>query len=173
MTSNRGVVVLVVGLAGLLLALAGVSAWQGTARLSGRGNEREAVATAARAFAKAYGGFDYRDPAGYRDHLLTMTTGTIHAVLAASEADPVAVAQRRTTSMRVASVEVTALAGHQATAVVVADQERIEIDPASGLQREEIIRQHLMCRLARVDGRWLVAEVRLLGEQRPGLGMGS
>ncbi len=173
MTGNRGAAVLVVGFAGLLLVLAGVSAWQGTARLSNRGGERAQAEAAARAFVKAYGTFDYRDPAGYRDHLLTLSTGSILTALAGSEVDPVALARRQTIRTWVLSVEVTALARNQATALLTADQERGEVDPVTGNQRAIVVRQRVICRLKRVGGRWLMAEVRLLGEEPQGSGRTS
>jgi len=173
MTGSRGAAVLVVGFAGLLLALAGVSAWQGTSRLRDRGGDRGQVEAAARAFVKAYGSFDSRDPTGYREHLLALSTGSIRDALTVAEVDPVALARSRTVRTWVVSVEVTALAGGQATASLVTEQERTEVDPASGHPRAELVRQRVTCRLIRVDGRWLVAEVRLLGEERQGPGTGS
>jgi hypothetical protein len=173
MTGTRGAAVLVVGLAGMLLALAGISAWQGTSRLRDRGGERAQVEAAARAFVKAYGSFDTRDPGGYRDRLLALSIGSLRDILAGSEVDPVAVAQNRTVRTWVTSVEVTALSGGQATASLTTEQERTDIDPASGHQRAELVRQQVTCRLTRVDGRWLVAEYRLLSEHRQGPGTGS
>ena len=61
MIGGRGAMVALVGLAGLLLVMAVVSGWQGTTRLTGRGDDTTAVKEAASAFVEAYGTFDFRD----------------------------------------------------------------------------------------------------------------
>lgn len=96
MIGGRGAMVALAGLAGLLLVLAVVSGWQGTTRLTGRGDDTRAVEEAARSFVEAHGTFDFRDPDSYRERLLVLTTGTVRAAVAASEVDPAALGQQRT-----------------------------------------------------------------------------
>lgn len=165
MNGNRGAVVIMIGLAGLFLAVAGASAWQGTARLAGRGSDRGEAGATARAFVEAYGTFDHRDAQGYRERLLGLSTGDLHAAVAESAVDPMAVAQARTLHTTVQSVQVTALAGGDAAATVVAEQQRTELDPATGRLRQTVVRQRVSCRLTQVEGRWLVAEFRLVVEE--------
>ena len=169
MIGGRGAMVALAGLAGLLLVMAVVSGWQGTSRLTGRGDDARAVEETAQVFVEAYGTFDFRDPGSYRERLLTLTTGTVRAAVAASQVDPVALGQQRTMTTRVVAVEVTALSDDEATASVTAEQLRRGADPASGRLLEERVLQRVACRLVREGDRWLVAEFRLLSEepQRP------
>jgi hypothetical protein len=157
---------LVVGvLAGGLLALALLSGWQGAARLAGREDERAQVAAAARMFAEAYGTFDFRTPDVYREQLLALTTGTLRTVVVASETDPVALAQQRRTATRVIRAQVTALAAGQATVAVTAKQQRWGRDANTGLPLSTAVQQRIVCRLLREQGRWVVAEVRIVAEE--------
>jgi hypothetical protein len=167
---SRGAMVALVGLAGLLLVLAVVSGWQGTSRLTDRSDETAAVEKAARSFVEAYGTFDFRDPGSYRERLLTLTTGSVREALAMSRVDPVALGQQRTMTTQVVAVEVTALSEGGATASVTAEQLRRGTDPASGQLTEERVLQRVACRLVREEGRWLVAEFRLLSEEPKGPG---
>lgn len=169
MIGGRGAMLALAGLAGLLLVMAVVSGWQGTSRLTGRGDDARAVEETAQAFVEAYGTFDFRDPGSYRERLLTLTTGTVRAAVAASQVDPVALGQQRTMTARVVAVEVTALSDDEATASVTAEQLRRGTDPASAGLTEERVLQRVACRLVREGDRWLVAEFRLLSEepQRP------
>jgi len=165
MMGGRGAMVALAGLAGLLLVMAVVSGWQGTTRLTGRGDDTAAVETAARAFVEAYGTFYFRDPESYRQQLLTLTTGSLHDAVAASQVDPVAASQQRTIATRVVSDQVSALSDDQATVSVTAEQLRRSVDPTSGRLLEERVLQRVACRLALEGGRWLVAEFRLLSEE--------
>ncbi len=165
MIGGRGAMVALVGLAGLLLVMAVVSGWQGTARLTDRGGDSKAVEEAARAFVEAYGTFDFRDPGGYRDRLLALTTGFVREAVQASEVDSVALGQQRTMTARVVAVEVSALSEDEATVSVTAEQLRRGVDPASGRLLEERVLQRVACRLVLEGGRWLVAEFRLLSEE--------
>ncbi len=170
MTGGRGAMVALVGLAGLLLVMAVVSGWQGTTRLTDRGGDTKAVEEAARAFVEAYGTFDFRDPDGYRERLLSLTTGPVRAALRASQVDPTALGQQRTMTARVVAVQVSALSDDEATVSVTAEQLRRGVAPASRRLLEERVLQRVACRLVREDGRWLVAEFRLLSEEPQGVG---
>ena len=165
MIGGRGAMLALAGLAGLLLVLAVVSGWQGTTRLTDRSDETAAVEDAARSFVEAYGTFDFRDPASYRQRLLTLTTGSVREAVAASQVDPVALGQQRTMTARVVSVEVSALSEDGATASVTAEQLRRGTDAASGGLTKERVEQRVACRLEKEGGRWLVAEFRLLSEE--------
>jgi hypothetical protein len=158
--------VAVVGLAGLLLVMALVSGWQGTTRLTGRGDDTAAVEEAARGFVEAYGTFDFRDQESYRQRLLPLTTGTLREAIASSQVDPVAVSQQRTIATRVVAVQVTALSQDQATASVTGEQVSRSVDAATGRLVEDRVVQQVACRLEREDNQWLVAEFRLLSEER-------
>jgi hypothetical protein len=158
--------VAVVGLAGLLLVMALVSGWQGTTRLTGRGDETAAVQEAARGFVEAYGTFDFRDQESYRQRLLPLTTGTVRKAIALAEVNPVAAGQQRTMTTRVVAVQVTALSQDQATAVLTAEQVSRSVDATTGQLVEERVLQQVACQLVREGGQWLVAEFRLLSEER-------
>ena len=164
MIAGRGAAYALLGLAALLMAIAVSSGWSGASRLAGRGDDRAAARAAAAAFVTAYGGFDYRDAEAYTTRLAEFSGGELRVALAGAAVDPVAVAQRRTSSAAVQSVAVTALSGAAATATVRSLQERTWRDPASGRAVQEQVTQHVSCRLVRADGRWLVAELLLLGE---------
>jgi len=157
--------VILVGLAGLLLVVAAMSGWQGTSRLTGRGDDTSAVEEAARAFVEAYGTFDFRDPDGYRQRLLALTTGSVRDAVQASRVDPVALGQQRTMTTRVIAVQVSALSDDEATLSITAEQLRRGVDPALGRLLEERVLQRVACRLVLEGGRWLAAEFRLLSEE--------
>lgn len=165
MIAGRGPALAVLGLAGLLLAIAVASAWSGAARLGDRADETEAVEEAAAGFVVAYGTFDFRDPDRYTTRLIGLTTGEFRRAIAAAEIDPAAAQQRRSMSAEVESVAVTALSGGVAAATVEATQLRRSVDAASGRLAEENVRQRVSCRLVREHGRWLVSELRLLSEE--------
>ncbi|MBN9492131.1 nuclear transport factor 2 family protein [bacterium] len=165
MTSARGVMVAVGGLAGLLLVISLFSGWQGASRLRGQGDDMSEVENAARSFVEAYGSFDFREPDAYRDRLLGLSTGVVHEAIATSQVDPTALGQQHTISTESVSVDVTAFSGDAATASATSEQTRRAIDPATGQLREQRLRQHIACRLIRVDGRWLVAEFRLTSQE--------
>lgn len=75
MSGGRGVMVILGGLAATLLVIAIVSGWQGANRLRGQGEGMNEVEEAARLFVEAYGTFDFREPAVYRERLLSLSTG--------------------------------------------------------------------------------------------------
>jgi hypothetical protein len=158
--------VAVAGLAGLLLVMALVSGWQGTTRLTSRGDDTAAVEERARGFVEAYGTFDFRDQESYRQRLLPLTTGPLGQAIASSQVDPVAVSQQRTITTRVVAVQVTALSQDQATASLTAEQVSRTVDETTGQLVEEEVVQQVACRLVREGGQWLVAEFRLLSEER-------
>lgn len=170
MIGGRGAMLALAGLAGLLLVMAVVSGWQGTSRLTGRGDDTKAIEEAARAFVEAYGTFDFRDPDGYRQRLLVLTTGPVREAVQASQVDPVALGQQRTMTARVVAVQVSALSEDEATVSVTAAQLRRGVDPASGRLLEERVLQRVACRLVLEGDRWLVAEFRLLSEEPQGPG---
>ena len=165
MIAGRGAAIAVLGLAGLLLAVAATSAWSGATRLGDRADERAAVERAAASFVVATGSFDYRDPGSYTTRLVGLTSGELRRAIASADVDPVAAAQQRSMSAAVESVTVTALAGGVAAATVEATQRRRWIDPANGQLNEEHIRQRVSCQLVREDGRWLVSELLLRSSQ--------
>ena len=165
MIGGRGAMVALAGLAGLLLVLAIISGWQGTTRLTNRGGDSKAVEEAAQAFVQAYGTFDFRDPESYRQQLLALTTDSLHDAVASSQVDPAAASQQRTITTRVVSDQVSTLSDDQATVSVTAEQLRRSTDPSSGRLVEERVRQQVACRLLLQEGRWLVAEFRLLSEE--------
>ena len=165
MIGGRGAMVALAGLAGLLLVMAVVSGWQGTTRLTGRGDDTKAVEAAARAFVEAYGTFDFRDPESYRQQLIILTTGPVRDAVASSQVDPVALGRQQTMTARVVTVQVSALSDDEATVSVTAEQLRRSVDPTSGRLIEERVLQRVACRLALEGGRWLVAELRLLSEE--------
>jgi hypothetical protein len=103
-SAGRGPAYALLGLAGLLIAIAVSSGWSGAARLAGRGNDTSAVEDAAAAFVTAYGTFDFRDADGYTARLIELTDGDLGDAIARAAVDPNAVAQQRTTTARVESV---------------------------------------------------------------------
>jgi hypothetical protein len=155
----------IAGFASLLLIIAIFSGWQGTARLTSRGDDTKAVEAAARAFVEAYGTFDFREPAAYRRRLLAVTGGAVREATLASGVDPVAVGQRRTMTTRVVSVSVNALSEDAASASVTSEQVRRGVDAETGQLIEERVRQRIACRLAREGDRWLIVEFRLVSEE--------
>lgn len=165
MTSARGVVVVVGGLAGLLLVISLFSGWQGASRLRGQGEDMSAVEAAAREFVEAYGTFDFREPDAYRERLMHLSTGAVHEAVSKSEVDPASVGQQQTIATDSVIVSVTALSDDAATTSATVEQIRRAIDPATGQLREQRVRQHVACRLVLVNGRWLAAEFRLTSQE--------
>jgi len=162
---GRGPAYALLGLAGLLLAIAVSSGWSGATRLADREDDRGAAEAAAAAFVTAYGTFDFRDPDGYTTRLVELTAGELRTAIAGAAVDPAAVTQQRASAVRIESVSVTALSDVAATASVRATHERSRLDPASGGLIEEHVTQHVSLRLIREGERWLVAELLVLGEQ--------
>ena len=165
MSAGRGPAYALLGLAGLLIAIAVSSGWSGATRLAGRGNDASAVEDAAAAFVTAYGTFDFRDAGGYTARLIELTTGELRDAIAGAAVDPNAVAQQRSTTARVESVSVTALSDTVATATVRSRHERTWRDASSGRAIREHVVQHVSCRLVREGGRWLVVELLLISEE--------
>ena len=165
MTGGRGVMLILGGLAATLLVIAIASGWQGANRLRGQGEGMSEVEEAARLFVEAYGTFDFREPAAYRGRLLSLSTGDVHAAIAASQVDPSALGQQQTMTTGTVSIQVTAYSDTEATVSATTEQTRRAIDSATGQLREQRLRQHVTCQLLRIDGRWLVAEFRLRSEE--------
>jgi len=165
MTSGRGAMVVVGGLAGLLLVISLFSGWQGASRLRGQGQDMSAVEDAAREFVEAYGTFDFREPDAYRTRLMQLSTGTVHEAVSTSQVDPASIGQQQTIATDSVAVDVTALSDDAATASATVEQTRRATDPATGQLREQRVRQHVACRLVLVNGRWLVAEFRLTSQE--------
>ena len=165
MSGGRGVIVILGGLAATLLVIAIVSGWPGANRLRGQGEGMSEVEEAARLFVEAYGTFDFREPAAYRERLLSLSTDDVHAAIAASQVDPSALGQQQTMTTGTVSVQVTAYSDTEATVSATTEQTRRAVDSATGQLREQRLRQHVTCRLIRVEGRWLVAEFRLRSEE--------
>jgi hypothetical protein len=165
MTGGRGVMVVLGGLAATLLVIAIVSGWQGADRMRGQGDEMTDVEEAARAFVEAYGNFDFREPEAYRARLLALSTGMVRDAIATTAVDPAVLGQQQTRTTEAVSVWVTSYAEDGATVSVTSEQTRRAVDAATGQLREQRVRQHVTCRLVRVEGRWLVAEFRLRSEE--------
>lgn len=165
MTGQRGAMFILAGFAGLLLMIALFSGFQGVNRLSDRSDDSATVEAVAREFAMAYGTYDYREPERFRDQLLELTTGVLRVMAVNPEPDPVAVGQRRITSVRVVSTAVSALSVDAAAVSITVEQVRRSSDPESGDPIEEHVRQRVNCRLVREGDRWLVAEFRLMFEE--------
>lgn len=165
MSTGRGPAYALLGLAGLLIAIAVSSGWSGAARLAGREHDASAVEDAAATFVVAYGTFDFRDAGGYTARLAELTTGELRDAIAGAAVDPKAAAQQRTTTTSVESVSVTALSGTVATAALRSRHERTWRDRASGRVVQEHVVQHVSCRLVREGERWLVAELLLNSEE--------
>lgn len=165
MIGGRGAMVALVGLAGMLLVMAIVSGWQGTSRLTSRGDDTQAVEEAATAFVEAYGTFDFRDPGSYQQRLLALTTGQVRTAVLDADVDPAALGQQRTMTASVISVDVTALSDDEATVSVTSEQLRRAVDPASGGLTDERVVQIADCRLVKEAGRWLVAEFHFRSEE--------
>ena len=165
MTGGRGVMLILGGLAATLLVIAIVSGWQGANRLRGQGEGMAAVEDAARLFVEAYGTFDFREPDAYRKRLLSLSTGDVHAAVAGSQVDPTALGQQQTMTTSTVSIQVTAYSDSEATVAATTEQTRRAVDATTGQLREQRLRQHVTCRLIRIQGRWLVAEFRLRSEE--------
>lgn len=165
MTGGRGVMLILGGLAATLLVIAIVSGWQGANRLRGQGEGMDEVEEAARLFVEAYGTFDFREPTAYRERLLILSTGDVHAAVGGSQVDPTALGQQQTMTTGTVSIHVTAYSDSEATVAATTEQTRRAVDATTGQLREQRLRQHVTCRLIRIQGRWLVAEFRLRSEE--------
>ena len=165
MTGGRAAGYALLGCGALLLVLAVLSGWSGAQRIGSREHDTRAVEDAATAFVTAYGSFDHRDPDAYTARLVALTGGALRDALARASVAPDAAPRQRVIATRVESVSVTALSATAATASVTAVQERRWRDPALGTAQQQVIRQHVTCRLVQEDGRWLVVELRVQSEE--------
>ncbi len=162
---GRGAAYALLAIAAVLLAIAAASGWSGASGLAARRDDRAAVEAAARSFVAAYGNFDFRDAGAYAARLADLSTGDLQHAVAKAAVDPAAIAAERTSSSRVESVTVTALSGGNAAATVRSTQDREWRDPASGALVHQQVTQDVSLGLVRTDGRWLVADFQLLGQQ--------
>ena len=165
MTGGRAAGYALLGCGGLLLVLAVVSGWSGAQRIGSREHETRAVEAAAAAFVAAYGTFDHRDPDAYTAHLVALTGGALRDALARASVASDAGRRHRVIATDIESVSVTALSATGATASVTAVQERWWSDPTPGTAHQQVIRQHVTCRLVQEDGRWLVVELQVQSEE--------
>lgn len=165
MIPARGAVYALFGLAGLLLAVAVASGWHGASRLMGHEDQTTAVRTVAAAFVVAAGTYDFADAGSYTHRLEPLAVGGLRDALAPAVLDPTVRTQRRSVATEVESASVTSLSDEAAVAIVTAVQARHWFDAAVGRDTEQHVRQRTSCRLVREDGRWLVAEIRLLSEE--------
>ena len=169
MIAGRGAAYALLGLAALLMVLAISSGWSGASRLASRGDEpADDPAGAATAFVRAYGNFDYRRAERYTADLAELTTGALRDALRGAAVDGAALAEQRTSTALVESAVLDAQSGEAAVVTVRSRQERSWLDPANGRRAREAVVQLVSCRLVREDGRWLVAELVLIGEETAG-----
>lgn len=161
MIAGRGAMLALVGLAGLLLALAVVSGWQGTHRLTSRSDDTKAVEQAATEFVEAYGTFDFRDSTSYQERLLLLTTGHVREAVLAAAIDPSAVGQQQTMTSQVTAVTVTAMSDSVATASVTATQTKRSVDPVTGVLSDAQTLEMADCQLVKEGGTWRVAELHI------------
>ena len=166
-TSGRAAAVCLLGLAALLLAAGVWSAWSGASRIASRtdGDAGDRAAAAAAEFVAGYGTFDYREPEGYTARLAALTTGELRRAIAAAAIDGWAAGGRHSLATAVESSQVVGVSGDAAEVVVVAVQSRRRAGAPGGPPALDHVRQRVSVRLVREDGRWLVSEMRLLGEQ--------
>jgi hypothetical protein len=165
MIGRRGATAAIAGLAALLLAFAVVSGCQGANRLRGQGNGIAEAEKATRLFVEAYGTFDFREPAAYRERLLGLSTGAVYEAIANSQVDPAVLGQQQTFTTDAVAVQVTAFSADVATASATTEQTRRAVDPTTGQLSERRLRQHVTCRLVRADGHWAVAEFQLTSQE--------
>lgn len=165
MTGGRAAGYALLGCGALLLVLAVLSGWSGAQRIGSREHEARAVEAAAAAFVTAYGSFDHRDPDAYTTRLVALTAGPLHDALTRAAVDPDAARVQRGIATDVESVSVTALSATAASALVTAVQSRRWGDPTLGTAQQQVVRQHVTCRLVQEDGRWLVVELRMQSEE--------
>jgi len=157
--------VALLGLAGLLLAVGVASIWSGASRHAGREDTAAAATAAAAAFVRAYGTYDAPVRAEYVESLAVLAGGPLRAAIGAAVLDEEALRHHRHAETQVESSTVTALSADTATVAVTALQRRRWSDPSLGQTQHEQVRQVVICRLVRVDGQWLVVELRLQSEE--------
>ncbi len=151
-------------LAGLLLLVAGLSAWRGVARLAGHDRAEAAAESAALAFVEAAGTFATGQVEAYATSVMPVATTELQAALIGELNDPATLVQSRSAATSAERAVITSLDGSAAMVTVTAVQTRTWLDARSGRLTEEV-RQHTTCRLVRRDGQWLVAEHRVLSEE--------
>lgn len=153
------------GLAALLLAIGVASIWSGATRQAARADAESAARDAASAFVHAYGNYDAPVGAEYVELLAVLAAGRLRDAIRVSAVDERALHGRRQAETRVESSTVLALTAEAAMVAVTALQQRRWSDSSLGRTQHEQVRQVVICRLARVDGRWLVVELRLQSEE--------
>lgn len=151
------------GLACVLIVIAAISTWRGVSRLTASESKATTISAAAATFVTRAGTSAPQDADGYARRLAPLAGGALLDALTQARVDPVVLELRRTVTTRVESVAITSHADDRAVATVRALQSRRWVD-GRGRVLSEQVRQHTSCRLTRVDGRWLVVEVRLLAE---------
>ena len=167
--AGRGAAYALLGLAALLMVLAISSGWSGASRLASRGDEpADDPAGAATAFVRAYGNFDYRGAERYMADLAELTTGALRDALRGAAVDGAALAEQRTSTALVESAVLDAQSDRASVVTVRSRQERSWLDSANGRRAREAVVQLVSCRLVREGGRWLVAELVLIGEETAG-----
>lgn len=152
------------GLALVLLAAMAGSGCEAVDRLAARSDAAAAVERTAAAFVVQAGSVDPASADRYAAALLPLATGPLQHALLTAVADPRAGARERRATVRVERTVLTALSAEAASVTVVAVQSRRWSDARAGRQ-QEAVRQWIACRLEAVDGRWLVAELRVLAEE--------
>ena len=165
MNTGRGAAYALLGLSGLLFAIALGSGWSGASRLAARSDESAAVAEAASAFVVAYGSFDFRDPGGYIPRLAALTAGELHDAVTRAVVDPQAIAGQRAATATVDAASVTALSDVAGTVSVRSTHRRSWLEPSSGALIHEQLVQTVSLRLVREGGRWLVAELAVTSQE--------
>ena len=153
------------GLAGLLFAAGVASIWSGASRHAGRENAAATATAAASTFVRAYGTYDAPVRAEYIESLAALAGGPLREAIEAAALDEEALRHQRRAATQVQSSAVTALSDDTATVAVTALQRRRWSDPSLGQSQHEQLRQVVICRLVRVDGQWLVVELRLQSEE--------
>ncbi len=151
-------------LAAVLLAVMAAAGCQAAARVAARTDATAAVERAASAFVVRAGAVDPAGAAGYAAALTPWTTGPLRQALQGAMEDRSVRTLRRETVTRVETAVVTALGRDEAVVAVAAVQARRWLDARAGMQHERV-RQRIVCRLERIAGRWLVAELRVLAEE--------
>ena len=149
------------GLATLLLAIGVGSVCRGATRLTERGDATAAVEAAARRFVLASGTYDATRNAAYPQRLAALSTGDLRRALAAASVDAQSVQMQRRLTTHIETTDVTSFEAGRATVAVTVVQERRWIDPGSGTEQDERVRQRLRCQLVRQDGQWLVSAIEL------------
>ena len=166
MTSFRGTVVLgVAGIAVLTLNL--VSAHQIVRPWFQSATQIQMAAQVAGEFVEAYGSFNYRDPAAYRERLLGLTEGPLRDAFRSGGADPAAIGQQQTQQTNLLHTRVSTIDDRRATVTVKAKQTIVMAGKAVHHRLREFT-----CTLAQTasdegtqSGPWRVVTFRLVAER--------